>query len=96
MDTCTRQPSQHAFTVATRTDPKAVRRELTLTMSAWETYVDRYEESHAEAPTGAPPTADMSEHLHSNEAVSRFVAYAGPYLFWGGAAIFAAGVVFLP
>ncbi len=57
--------------------------------------MDSYEESHVEVPAGAPPSADVSEHLHSNEAVSRFVAYAGPYLFWGTAALMAAGLMIL-
>jgi hypothetical protein len=62
-------------------------------MSARETYVDGYEESRAELPLATSNPVDVPGHLHSNEAVSRFVAYAGSYLLWGAMALMTAGLV---
>ena len=55
--------------------------------------MDVYEESHAEVPMATAKPAEMPEHLHSNEAVSRFVAYAGPYLLWGAMTLMTVGLV---
>jgi len=58
--------------------------------------VDSYEESRIEVSSievssSADLTGPLPEPLHENEALSRFVAYAGPYLLWGTAAIIAVG-----
>ena len=60
--------------------------------------MDRFEESHVEAPVSltAPSASDApNDLLHANEAVSRFVAYAGPYLLWGTVAVIAVGIILL-
>ena len=55
---------------------------LTLLVSAWEMYVDRYDERHTETPVRASKRVDMPGQLHASETASRLVAYSSPYIFW--------------